>query len=106
MHNWILRLDRYTRLCCLALDVRLIIGNRWRDTRFSEDEQNEEPVNGVRRVLQQTEDSDLSSVFDSVFMSLSDTLNSINTLESSDQTPEDIPQNTTKRTTLPLDTTR
>ncbi|XP_072761859.1 ankyrin repeat and sterile alpha motif domain-containing protein 1B isoform X1 [Anoplolepis gracilipes] len=70
-----------------------------------EDEQNEEPMNGVRRVLQQTEDSDLSSVFDSVFMSLSDTLNSINTLESSDQTPEDIPQNTTKRT-LPLDTTR
>ncbi|XP_011335014.1 ankyrin repeat and SAM domain-containing protein 1A isoform X3 [Ooceraea biroi] len=65
-----------------------------------------EPVNGVRRALQQTEDSDPSSVFDSVFMSLSDTLNSINTLESSDQTPEDIPQNTTKRTPLPLDTTR
>jgi len=78
----------------------------YRDARFSEDEQNGEPVNGVRRVLQQTEDSDPSSVFDSVFMSLSDTLNSINTLESSDQTPEDIPQNITKRTPLPSDTTR
>jgi len=77
----------------------------YRDARFSEDE-DEEPVNEVRRALQQTEDSDLSSVFDSVFMSLSDTLNSINTLESSDQTPEDIPQNTTKRTPLPPDTTR
>lgn len=73
---------------------------------FSEDEQNGEPVNGVRRALQLTEDSDPSSVFDSVFMSLSDTLNSINTFESSDQTPEDIPQNTTKSTPLPLDTTR
>ncbi|XP_011645776.1 ankyrin repeat and SAM domain-containing protein 1A-like isoform X1 [Pogonomyrmex barbatus] len=71
-----------------------------------EDEQNGEPVNGIRRALQQTEDSDPSSVFDSVFMSLSDTLNSINTLESSDQTPEDIPQNITKRTPLPPDTTR
>ncbi|CAK9804969.1 Ankyrin repeat and sterile alpha motif domain-containing protein 1B [Anthophora plagiata] len=60
-----------------------------------EDEQNGEPVNGVRRTLQLTEDSDPSSVFDSVFMSMSDTLNSINTLESSDQTPDDKPQNTT-----------
>ncbi|KAG7204766.1 hypothetical protein KM043_005178 [Ampulex compressa] len=73
-----------------------------------EDEENGGPVNGVRRALQQTEDSDPSSVFDSVFMSMSDTLNSINTLESSDQTPEDKPQNTTtNRITLPpRDTTR
>ncbi|XP_076748878.1 ankyrin repeat and sterile alpha motif domain-containing protein 1B isoform X2 [Xylocopa sonorina] len=60
-----------------------------------EDEQNGGPVNGVRRALQPTEDSDPSSVFDSVFMSMSDTLNSLNTLESSDQTPDDKPQNTT-----------
>lgn len=75
---------------------------------FSEDEQNGGPVNGVRRTLQQTEDSDPSSVFDSVFMSMSDTLNSINTLESSDQTPDDKPQNTTTDR-IPLtqrDTTR
>lgn len=51
-------------------------------------------MNGIRRSLQLTEDSDPSSVFDSVFMSMSDTLNSINTLESSDQTPDDKPQNT------------
>ncbi|XP_061932237.1 uncharacterized protein LOC107993750 isoform X4 [Apis cerana] len=73
-----------------------------------EDEQNGGPVNGVRRTLQQTEDSDPSSVFDSVFMSMSDTLNSINTLESSDQTPDDKPQNTTTDR-IPLtqrDTTR
>ncbi|XP_054014758.1 ankyrin repeat and sterile alpha motif domain-containing protein 1B-like isoform X3 [Hylaeus anthracinus] len=66
------------------------------------------PVNGVRRTLQQTEDSDPSSIYDSVFMSMSDTLNSINTLESSDQTPDDKPQNiTTNRIPLPQrDTTR
>ncbi|KAK1121874.1 hypothetical protein K0M31_010184 [Melipona bicolor] len=74
----------------------------------SEDEPNGAPVNGVRRSLQLTEDSDPSSVFDSVFMSMSDTLNSINTLESSDQTPDDKPQNTTADS-VPLaqpDTTR
>ncbi|KOX71230.1 Ankyrin repeat and sterile alpha motif domain-containing protein 1B [Melipona quadrifasciata] len=60
-----------------------------------EDGPNGGPANGVRRSLQLTEDSDPSSVFDSVFMSMSDTLNSINTLESSDQTPDDKPQNTT-----------
>ncbi|XP_012145704.1 ankyrin repeat and SAM domain-containing protein 1A isoform X1 [Megachile rotundata] len=73
-----------------------------------EDDQNGGPVNGVRRTLQLTEDSDPSSVFDSVFMSMSDTLNSINTLESSDQTPDDKPQNTTTDR-IPLaqrDTTR
>ncbi|XP_046823014.1 uncharacterized protein LOC124425943 isoform X2 [Vespa crabro] len=73
-----------------------------------EDGQNRGPVNGVRRTIPQTEDySDLSSVFDSVLMSMSDTLNSINTLESSDQTPEDKVQNTiTSRTPLqPRDTT-
>nr|XP_050854374.1 uncharacterized protein LOC127065687 isoform X3 [Vespula vulgaris] len=73
-----------------------------------EDGQNRGPVNGVRRTIPQTEDySDLSSVFDSVLMSMSDTLNSINTLESSDQTPEDKAQNTiTSRTPLqPRDTT-
>jgi len=104
----------FTRLCCLALDVRLtVFGDRRRSVdaagcaRFSKDEQNGvELLNGVRRALQQTEDSDPSSIFDSVFMSLSDTLNSINTLESSDQTPEDIPQNTSKRTPLASDITR
>ncbi|XP_015431973.1 PREDICTED: ankyrin repeat and sterile alpha motif domain-containing protein 1B-like [Dufourea novaeangliae] len=73
-----------------------------------EDEQIGGPVNGVRRTLQQTEDSDPSSVFDSVFMSMSDTLNSINTFDSSDQTPDDKPQNTTTNR-IPLaqrDTTR
>ncbi|XP_023248257.1 ankyrin repeat and sterile alpha motif domain-containing protein 1B-like [Copidosoma floridanum] len=52
------------------------------------------------RHLHLTEDSGLSSVFDSVFMSMSmsDTLNSINTLASSDQTPEDRPLNTTTTT--------
>lgn len=48
-----------------------------------------------------TEDSEASSVFDSVFISMSDTLNSINTLASSDQTPEDRPLNTTTLITTP-----
>ncbi|XP_015518771.2 ankyrin repeat and sterile alpha motif domain-containing protein 1B isoform X2 [Neodiprion lecontei] len=47
-----------------------------------------------------TEDSDLSSVFDSVIMSMSDTLNSINTLESSEPTPEDKPYNTNITNTI------
>ncbi|XP_048512045.1 ankyrin repeat and sterile alpha motif domain-containing protein 1B-like isoform X2 [Athalia rosae] len=47
-----------------------------------------------------TEDSDLSSVFDSVIMSMSDTLNSINTLESSEPTPEDKPYNNTNITNM------
>lgn len=91
---------------CAIVVVSSRLRLTYRGARFSEDEQNGEPVNGVRRALQQTEDSDPSSVFDSVFMSLSDTLNSINTFESSDQTPEDIPQNTSKCTPLSLDTTR
>uniref|UniRef100_A0ABD2XRP4 Ankyrin repeat and SAM domain-containing protein 1A n=1 Tax=Trichogramma kaykai TaxID=54128 RepID=A0ABD2XRP4_9HYME len=50
---------------------------------------------------QRTEDgSDLSSVFDSVLMSMSDTLNSINTL-ASDQTPEDRPSYNTNLITTP-----
>ncbi|KAK0086931.1 hypothetical protein PV325_002141 [Microctonus aethiopoides] len=47
-------------------------------------------TNGVKGQLQSTDDtSDPSSLFDSVFISMSDTLNSINTLESSDQTSDD-----------------
>lgn len=57
-----------------------------------------------------TEDniSDLSSLFDSVVMSMSDTLNSINTFDSYDQTPEDRPINTSSKTTpvSPHNTTR
>ncbi|KAI4491146.1 hypothetical protein M0802_010367 [Mischocyttarus mexicanus] len=68
-----------------------------------EDEQNRGPVNGVRKTIPQTEDySDPSSIFDSVLMSMSDTLNSINTLESSDQTPEDKAQNTIISSRTPL----
>ncbi|XP_012279831.1 ankyrin repeat and sterile alpha motif domain-containing protein 1B isoform X2 [Orussus abietinus] len=57
---------------------------------------------------QQTEDSDFSSVFDSAILSMSDTLNSINTLESYDRTPDDRPLNTTDNTTPhpPRDTAR
>lgn len=66
-------------------------------------------TNGAKGHLQVTEDySDPSSLFDSVFMSMSDTLNSINTLESSDQTPDDRPFDTSTNTTpvSPRDTTR
>ncbi|XP_024944118.1 uncharacterized protein LOC107271110 isoform X2 [Cephus cinctus] len=59
-----------------------------------EDEQSGEHVGGTRKVQQQLEDSETSSVFDSVIMSMSDTLNSINTFGSSDRTPEDMPLNT------------
>lgn len=85
---------------------RMVLIKDWLDKIFShvfseDDEQNGGPVNGVRRNLQTTEDSDPSSVFDSVFISMSDTLNSINTLESYDPTPEDKPLNTsTNRTPL------
>lgn len=69
--------------------------------RFSEDELYGE---AVRRNLYLTEDSDPSSVFDSVIMSMSDTLNSINTIESCERTPDDIPfsiiTDTTRDTTL------
>ncbi|OXU25060.1 hypothetical protein TSAR_002247 [Trichomalopsis sarcophagae] len=71
-----------------------------------EDELYGEPMDGAWRHLQLTEDSDPSSVFDSVFMSMSDTLNSINTLASSDQTPEDRPLNTNLITTPSRDTPR
>lgn len=89
-------------------ELDMVSDGRRRIENFSEDERNGGPVNGVRRTLQQTEDSDPSSLFDSVFMSMSDTLNSINTFESSDQTPDDKPQNTTTNR-IPLaqrDTTR
>lgn len=78
----------------------------WKIGRFSEDELYGEPMDGAWRHLQLTEDSDPSSVFDSVFMSMSDTLNSINTLASSDQTPEDRPLNTNLITTPSRDTPR
>ncbi|XP_033217418.1 caskin-2-like isoform X2 [Belonocnema kinseyi] len=71
-----------------------------------EDEQFGDSTDGARKYLQMTEDSDPSSVFDSVFMSMSDTLNSINTLPSSDQTPEDRPLNFTIITTPSCDTIR
>lgn len=74
---------------------------------FSEDEPEYEALDGsIKGQLQMTEEfSDPSSLFDSVFMSMSDTLNSINTLESSDQTPEDRPLNTTNTTPIsPPDT--
>ena len=78
--------------------------------RFSEDELEYEAFDGTSSngQLQITDEfSDPSSLFDSVFMSMSDTLNSINTLESSDQTPEDRPLNTTNTTPIsPRDTLR
>ncbi|XP_058789490.1 ankyrin repeat and SAM domain-containing protein 1A-like [Phymastichus coffea] len=67
-----------------------------------EDEYYGETLDGAAwRPLQMTEDSESSSVFDSVLISMSDTLNSINTLASSDQTPEDRPLNTTILITTP-----